>query len=279
LGLRATLGTVRYASGQIAKNSRQRVNIRTPSAKINVRGTDFVMVVDEIGGTMVTLLPSCDISGYCVTGEITVENDNGIVIMNQSYQTTIVKQSWTPPLKPLILPLEESDITNLLILRKKSPYIEEEEEIVRKARKIYDFLDIDFLEYDGLDEDVLLDDIKNIWVTELNNTDLYLQELLHDMLDTMNLALAELFKDELQKQNEEFFADKVFGYDPATRITLEVEEPNWKFSREDASITHYIDLELNQEYGYTINVEQQDEAIYNYRLGVGNNTINIIQVQ
>ena len=279
LGLRATLGTVRYASGQIAKNSRQRVNIRTPSAKINVRGTDFVMIVDEIGGTMVTLLPSCDISGYCVTGEITVENDNGIVIMNQSYQTTIVKQSWTPPLKPLILNLEESDITNLLILRKKTPYIEEEEEILHKSRKLYDFLDIDFLEYDGLDEDALVDDIKNIWATELNNTDMYLQELLHDMLDTMNLALAALFKDELQKQNEEFFADKVFGYDPSTRITLGVEEPNWKFSREDASIAHYIDLELNQEYGYTINLEQQDEAIYDYRLGVGNNTINIIQVQ
>lgn len=103
LGLKATLGTVRYASGQIAKNSRQRVNIRTPSAKINVRGTDFIMVVDEIGGTMITLLPSCDISGSCVTGEIMVENDNGFVIMNQAFQSTIVKQSWTPPLKPLLL--------------------------------------------------------------------------------------------------------------------------------------------------------------------------------
>ena len=183
LGLKATLGTVRYASGQIAKNSRQRVNIRTPSAKINVRGTDFIMVVDEIGGTMITLLPSCDISGSCVTGEIMVENDNGFVIMNQAFQSTIVKQSWTPPLKPLLLGLEEGDITNLLILRKKSPYVEEEEEIVKKARKMYEFLDIDFLEFDGLDEDALVDDIKNIWATELNNTDLYLQELLHDMLE------------------------------------------------------------------------------------------------
>ena len=41
LGLKASLGTVRYASGQIAKNSRQRVRIRTPSATIGVRGTDF----------------------------------------------------------------------------------------------------------------------------------------------------------------------------------------------------------------------------------------------
>lgn len=279
LGLKATLGTVRYASGQIAKNSRQRVNIRTPSAKINVRGTDFIMVVDEIGGTMITLLPSCDISGSCVTGEIMVENDNGFVIMNQAFQSTIVKQSWTPPLKPLLLGLEEGDITNLLILRKKSPYLEEEEEIVKRARKMYEFLDIDFLEFDGLDEDVLVDDIKNIWATELNNTDLYLQELLHDMLDQLNIALAELFRDELEKQNEEFFAERTLGYDNKTRITLENQDPNWRVQREDTSITHYLDLKLNQSYGYTINMEQQDDTIYDYRLGVGNNTINIIQVQ
>lgn len=279
LGLRATLGTVRYASGQIAKNSRQRVNIRTPSAKISVRGTDFVMVVDEIGGTMVTLLPSCDVSGFCVTGEIVVENDNGFVVMNQSFQTTIVKNSWKPPLRPLILPLEEQDINNMLIVRKKKPYELEEETIRRNSMKMFDFLDIDFLEYDELDSDALEDSIKDIWVTELNDTDRYLEELLHDMLDQMNLALAELFKDELDKQNEEFFSEKTLGYDPATRIQIEDESPNWHIRREDTSMVHTIDLRLNQESGYTINMEQQDDTIYDYRVGVGSNTINIIQVQ
>ena len=52
LDMRAALGTVRYASGQIAKNSRQNVRVRTPSATISVRGTDFIMVVDEIGGSV-----------------------------------------------------------------------------------------------------------------------------------------------------------------------------------------------------------------------------------
>ena len=58
ISLKASLGTVRYASGQIAKRYQQNVKIRTPSATIGVRGTDFIMLVDEIGGTMVTLLPS-----------------------------------------------------------------------------------------------------------------------------------------------------------------------------------------------------------------------------
>lgn len=279
LGLKATLGTIRYASGQIAKNSRQRVNIRTPSAKINVRGTDFVMVVDEIGGTMVTLLPSCDASGFCVTGEIIVENDNGFVVMNQAFQSTIVKNSWTPPPNPLILNLSESDISNILILRKKNPYTEEEEELRKTSKKMFDFLGFDFLEYDGLDRDALLDDIKDIWATDLNDTDRYLEELLHDMLDRLNMALSEMFKDELDKQNEEFFATRKLGYDPATRITLEDANPNWHLTREDTSTVHYVDMELNQENGYTINMEQQDDALYDYRLGVGSNVITIIQVQ
>ena len=94
ISLKASLGTVRYASGQIAKRYQQNVKIRTPSATIGVRGTDFIMLVDEIGGTMVTLLPSCDTLGTCITGEISVESDTGFVIMNQAFQTTIIKSSY-----------------------------------------------------------------------------------------------------------------------------------------------------------------------------------------
>ena len=41
LSLKASFGTIRYASGQIAKNSRQNVKIKTPTATVGVRGTDF----------------------------------------------------------------------------------------------------------------------------------------------------------------------------------------------------------------------------------------------
>ena len=47
LSLKASLGTVKYASGQIAKNSKQNVKISTPTATIAVRGTDFAMIIDE----------------------------------------------------------------------------------------------------------------------------------------------------------------------------------------------------------------------------------------
>ena len=280
LSIKASLGGVRYASGQIAKRYRQNVKIKTPSATIGVRGTDFIMLVDEAGGTMVTLLPSCDVDGYCYTGEIEVETDAGFVIMNQAFQSTMVTHGMRPPSPPLVLPLSESDINNLLILRKKTPYDEEEDELRKKAKKMFDFLGLDALEFDELETDELTDSIKDIWVTDLDRgVDYYLGELLHDMIDMLNLALAELFKDQLNKQNEEFFRQRDFGYDEKTRITLEYTAPTFHIQRNDLGMYHTIDLKLNDQYGYTINMEQQDEVVYEYGVGVGDNTIDITQRQ
>jgi len=53
LNLKAAAGTVRYASGNIAHNNPNAVNIKTPTASIAVRGTDFVMAVNETGASMV----------------------------------------------------------------------------------------------------------------------------------------------------------------------------------------------------------------------------------
>jgi hypothetical protein len=64
LSLKASLGSVRYASGQIAKNSKQNVKISTPTATIAVRGTDFAMIIDELGGSTILLLPSCDTTWF-----------------------------------------------------------------------------------------------------------------------------------------------------------------------------------------------------------------------
>ena len=116
------LGTVRYASGQIAKNSPQSVAITTPSATIGVRGTDFTAAVDELGRSTIILLPSCpvgwrDIKTDCKTGEISVTSDEGVVILNQPFQATTVQTRESKPMKPVILKLDEDQINNLLILQ------------------------------------------------------------------------------------------------------------------------------------------------------------------
>jgi len=279
LGLKASLGTMRYASGQIAKRFKQNVKIRTPSATIGVRGTDFVLVVDEVGSTMVTLLPSCDEDGYCITGEIKVETDVGYVIMNQAWQTTITSIGSQPPSNPLILDLDEKQINQLLILRKKKPYDEEEEFLAKKRKELYDFLDIDFLDFDTLDRDALVDSIEGLWVTALDETEYMLADVLYDMLDQLNAMLMALFKDELDLQNEAFFrTDEVYGFDPETGIRFDKEGDKYIVERRDNIGTNYFRLRLNDGYGYSLDLGQSDWEIFDYRVGTSfNNNIDIKQ--
>jgi hypothetical protein len=228
------------------------------------------------------LLPSCQYDGNgreleCVTGEISVENDAGIVILNQAFQMTRVTSLSSPPSKPIIVDLTEPQITGMLIVRRTDPIVEAEQVQAEQTRET-DFLAIDFLEFDALDKDVLGDDIKDIWVTELDKgADYYLRELLVDMIDQLNAALAELFRDELDKQNEQLMATQQTGYDEKTGFFFDTEGDLYHVTREDASVENQIDLYLHNNYGYTINVEQGDEAVYDYRVGVGSNTIDIIQ--
>jgi hypothetical protein len=278
LDMRATLGAVRYASGQIAKNSRQQVRLRTPTATISVRGTDFSMIVNEIGESYVTLLPSCDDTGFCITGEIKVENDGGYVIMNQPFQMTRVESYNQSPTKPVIVDLTEPQITGMLIIRRTDPIDETNMKMLQEARREAGILEYDFLEFEGLEDDALVDSIKDIWVTELDKgADYYLREQLTNMIDALNKALLAALQDELSQQNEEFFADKKLGYDEETGLFLDFEDPMWHVQRQDVSIENTLDLYLNGNYGYKLNIQQGDEALYDYLLGVGNNNITIIQ--
>ena len=276
LGMRATLGAVRYASGQIAKNSRQRVNIRTPSAKITVRGTDFMMIVDEIGGSMITLLPSCEIDAVtqdakCETGEIAVESDVGTVIMNQAFETTVVKSRWNTPAKPVVLELPSDMLRAMLIVRNKQPYDEE----LEKQYPVTNLLDIDFLKFDELDRDPLVESIKNIWVTDLDNNS-FLQ---YSFIDEMERQLQEVLAkwiDELGTQNEELFAQKNKGLDPETNIFYD-ETPNYIVERKQGD-DHFFRLELFVDDSYTIDMVQEGFSAYGYRVGVGgSNSIYIEQ--
>lgn len=279
LSIKASLGTVRYASGQIAKKYKQNVKIRTPSATIGVRGTDFVMVVDEMGGSMITLLPSCDTAGMCYVGEIEVMTDAGFVVLNQAFQATATVHGMRKPTTPVILDINEDMINNLLILRKRMPIDEYAEEEMQRRRKLADFLGVDFLEFDGLDGDALKDSIEGIWKTALDESDFMLADMLHDMLDKLNEALAALFKDELQRQNERLLSNvPVVGFDPTTQIRLDKVEPHWIWQREDFEQGGFIRLRLNNQYDYTLDVQQGEFFLYDYRLGSeGTNSITIIQ--
>lgn len=126
LALRIGQGSVRYASGQIAKNNPQRVDIRTPSASIAVRGTDFNMTVDETGQSLIILLPSCkddtEVKQYeleenkCKVGKIEVSTLAGSVTLDEAFSGTFVFSASLAPTPPRIINTTEGNIGNSLLL-------------------------------------------------------------------------------------------------------------------------------------------------------------------
>ena len=275
LNLSAKLGTIKYASGQIAKTSRQDIIITTPTATIGVRGTDFSMTIDELGSSTIILLPSCDVNGNCLVGEISVESAAGQVILNQAFQATQVFVPENPPTPPVTLDLEIDMINNMLIIAK--PKNLEDEDYVKKIKAVADALDIDFLEIDDLDQDYLEEE-EDLYVTGLD-IDFLQQNFLADILRQINEELALQMRNEFDKQEERKSIEGItLGKDPETGVIILDEDPQWVWIREDASGA-YIELRLDQEYGYILNIIQGEFEMYDFELLGQDNEINILQVQ
>jgi len=270
LSIKATAGTVRYASGQIAKNSQQNVKIETPTATIGVRGTDFTMTIDEIGGSTIILLPSCDKNGYCFVGEISVESDVGQVILNQAFQATVVTTSQSKPLNPLTLKIDETLINNMLIVSQPKEISSAQNQA--NLEKIATALDLDFLKFEGLNTDFLKQDDKTF--STMLDVDFLDQNFLDNVLDQLNKEFAKQMKDEFDKQKSSTTATA--GRDASTGITLLDDKPSWIFTRDDGQGNN-VYLKLNQDYNYKINLQQNDFQVFDYTLGGSGNVIYIKQ--
>jgi hypothetical protein len=216
------LGTARYASGQIAKNNPQQVSIKTPTATIAVRGTDFSMTVDELGRSLVMLLPSCD-NKVCVTGVIEVSNLAGVVILDVPYQATMISSLSTPPSQPAVIKIDQANINNMLIIS-KPPEIQDDTTsgIAKKEKGILDFnaLDVDLLKFSALDENKL-ENFK-----ELDRNDLNADLLAYNALNELDRQNASLLGDELDiPVLPGYSANKSLGLlyyfnDDASKVTL-----------------------------------------------------------
>ena len=103
LSLKAALGTIRYSSGKIAKNSRQNVKIKSPTASVSVRGTDFTINVQEDGASSFLLLPSTDEAGKTYVGSIDVSTLGGTVTLNKAYEATTVTSAIAPSTPPVVI--------------------------------------------------------------------------------------------------------------------------------------------------------------------------------
>jgi len=145
LALKVGMGTVRYASGQISKTNSQQVTIKTPTASIAVRGTDFTMTVDEAGQSLIVLVPSCKdnekVKDYeleenkCKVGSIEVETLAGKVILDHAFHGTFVRSTNMPPTAPVVMNTIEAKLTNNLILVKPMEIIRAVNNQTGKSKK------------------------------------------------------------------------------------------------------------------------------------------------
>ena len=99
-------GTARFATGKLGLVAKENITLTTPTATIAVRGTSFTTTVDELGRSLVVLLPEteCTIDGDCSpSGAITVTNEGGVVTLTEAYQATMVSSYDQIPTQPVVL--------------------------------------------------------------------------------------------------------------------------------------------------------------------------------
>ena len=232
LVMNIALGTVRYASGNIAKLSNQNVDIRTPTARIGVLGTAFSMTVDEVGKSLIILLPNKD----GTVGKISVETGAGQVIMNQAFQSTVVGTGESRPSKPVILDLTLDQINNLLIIKPPKKKIIK---MLKDSKKGKNLLDIDFLEFVELDKNELEEDLFGFNELDINDLNV---ELLGNILD--QLALLSNHID-----------GRTAGFNKVTQVNTLIDGNTTRIIRRLGNST--VELDLINDYGYTINMAQE----------------------
>ena len=178
MAMKFVSGTARFTTGKLGLVPVENIVITTPTATIGVRGTSFTTSVDELGRSLVILLPEaeCTIDGDCSpSGEITVTNEGGIVILNEAFQATMVSSISTPPIQPVVLDniLNLDSIDNMFIVTPPKAVQDASNEEAEAREDSSDSL----LDFNDLDIDYLKED----WAE--GEEDLNFNELDMDLLD------------------------------------------------------------------------------------------------
>ena len=150
--MKMALGTARFASGRLGMVDKSNIDIKTPTATIAVRGTDFTTTIDELGRSLVILLP--DQYG-APSGEIVVSNEAGSVTLSQAYAATMVSSISTMPTQTVVIDnITPNVIDNMFIVNPPEEVAQAiEDQRAQEARFDYGQLDADFLAFDELDKD------------------------------------------------------------------------------------------------------------------------------
>ncbi|MDA9002772.1 FecR family protein [bacterium] len=225
IGIKFAAGTARFTTGRLGLIPKENILIETQSATIAVRGTDFTTTVDELGRTLVILLPEteCTIDGDCSpSGRIIVTNEGGSVTLEEAYQATMVSSISTPPVAPVTLQnINIGMIDNMFIVSPPQEIEEAEDEIQSRSNdsgtSILDFTDLDT---NYLDDDFLAED-------DLEFTELDMDLLDVDFLQDVLVAIEEvdiLKAGTKQAQGGQEFAGTKLGFDKETQYNTFIDK-------------------------------------------------------
>ena len=270
MALKFASGTARFITGKIGNINKENIKIETPTSQISIRGTDFTVTVDELGRSLVILLP--DEFGVS-SGEIVVATALGSVILNKPYESTVTSVWEAIPTRPVVLDLTLDLIDNMLIV---SPP-KEDEEIQSTGENGTDssdnnILDIDFLDYDELNADYLATDELEFTELDIEYLDVDFLEDLLDIIEELDALAAE---DELAQDGFSpiDIQGTSFGNDPSTQITTFTDGEVVSILRQ---VNQSIRLDLNSGTSYNIIIEQDGKA-YNIILNSGSGSVITIK--
>jgi len=265
MALQFASGTARFITGKLATIDKENIIINTPSATIGIRGTDFTVTVDELGRSLVILLPDDD---GLPSGEIVVATAMGQVILNKPYQATTVSMYETEPTKPVILNLTLELIDNMLIVNRPQEIQENDEGPDGGSNT--NILDVDFLEFDDLEVDYLKEDNLEFTELDINYLDVNFLEDLLDIIEDVN----ELEETEtLLKTTLDLKGTKV-GYDSETQINTFLTDNVITFYK---TLEDTIRLDLDKQNAYTVILIQGGKSTQIIVNGGGDSTIKITQ--
>ena len=183
MAIRMAQGTARFASGTGKKIKKANIKVSTPTAQIAINGTDFTTTIDELGRSLVVLLPDDDGNA---SGEIVVTNEGGERILNQPYQATMVSSYESPPTVAVTIQnITPSMIDNMFIVNPPQEVrIAVEEQAADDMNDDQGILDVDFLEFNELEKDELEETEGDLEYSALD-IDALNVDLLVDVLDVI----------------------------------------------------------------------------------------------
>jgi hypothetical protein len=275
MAIRMVQGTARFTSGRGKRIKKSNIQLSTPTAEIAILGTDFTTTIDEIGQSLIILLP--DEKTGLSSGKIIISNAGGTVTLEEAYQASIISSYDRAPSSPVILSgIDTSMISNIFIVSEPKEIKEvKQQEGLATDNDGDSILDVDFLEFNELETDYLEEDDLEFSELDIDYLDV---DFLQDVLDVLQELDKETGLDQSALKNNIDLRGTKIGFDTDTQYNSIIDKGanTVKFFRNVDGVIS-ISMLLSQSATIRTVSSQKESAII---LGDGQGIIiNITQIQ